>query len=238
VAAAPTVKGVLRRKASAVAIGVPVLRRLYQWERHQVRPRGYAIARDVSNRMRYGPNAPRLGERLWIDPTRVGHFLVSGSSLADSGRVEAGAYFNRLQPIGDDPILQAAEARWVNGLPWEETGEIERMERAIRERGPIKGCRTRADILERCARLDDIFRTVEREARLRPQGEVEPGTFREVGGIGMHIGPGGTPIRAANGRHRFAMVRILALPLIPVRIGVVHESALPLLKDLRRPQQA
>lgn len=102
------------------------------------------------------------------------------------------------------------------------------------EEGTIKGCRTREDILARCARLDDIFHVLERERRVRPQGELEPGTFRELGGIGMHIGKYGVPVRATNGRHRFAIARILKIPRIPVRVGLVHRTALDLLPTLRQ----
>lgn len=226
----------IRRRAANAAAAIPGLRAVHHWEQTHVRARLLAAARDRANRRRHGPLAPRFGERLWVDPMAIEQFVVAGSSLSDSGRVafdDFGA--GRAEPIEDDPILQAAIARWDQGLPWEETGEIERMERAIRRKGPIKGCRTRADILARCARLDEIFATVQREGRLRTQGEVEPGVFREVGGIGVHLGPGGVPIRAANGRHRFAMARILRLPTMPVRVGLVHHSALPAVERLRQP---
>jgi hypothetical protein len=223
----------LRRHVSAATAGVPVLRTIYQWQRSTVEPRIRAAVRDLENRARYGSDAPLFAERLWLDPLSVDHFKRSGSA-ADSARVLTGAWPRSDEwPVADDPVLGAAIARWTLGLPWEETGEIERMERAIRKKGPLKGCVTRADILRRCAALDEIFRAMQREARLRTRTEVEPGAFREFGGIGMHIGPGGRPVRGWNGRHRFAMARILRLPLIPVRIGLVHVSALPALPRLR-----
>ncbi len=178
-----------------------------------------------------------FGERLWIDPLAIEHAVVHGSSLWDSGRVAFHDFTaGRREAIDEDPVLRAAIAHWRDGLAWEESGEVQRMEEAIRHKGPIKGCRTRADILARCARLDEIFATIQREGRVRPQAELEPGVFREAGGIGVHLGPGGVPVRAANGRHRFAMARILGLRSIPVRIGLVHHSALPTLDELRRPR--
>jgi hypothetical protein len=229
-------KRTVRRHAASVAASVPGLRSLHHWEQTRVRPHLHAYLRDRANCRRHGPAAPLFGERLWIDPLAIDHAVVHGSSLWDSGRV---AYHDftagRLDAIEDDPVLRAAIAHWRDGVPWEESGEVERMEEAIRLPGPIKGCRTRADILARCSRLDEIFATIQREGRVRPQAELDPGVFREAGGIGVHIGPGGAPIRAANGRHRFAMARILRLRSIPVRIGLVHHSALPMLDDLRRP---
>jgi hypothetical protein len=193
-----------------------------------------AFARDSGNRLRFGPASPRFAEEIWIDPGEVEHADRDGR-LWDSARVVGGAWpLVRRTAIEDDAIYQAACARWIHGLPWEATGEIERMERAIARRGMVQGCRTRADVLARCQRLDALFRTIARERCVRPQSEVEPGAFRAVGGIGMHLGLDGVPIRAQNGRHRFAMARILGIPLIPVRIGIVHRTALARLEELRQ----
>jgi hypothetical protein len=221
------------RKHVATAVqSVPPVVSLYRWQRDRVGPRLHAYVHDRRNRARYGPEAPMFAERLWVDPRQVQHYLLG---IGGSGHVRLEAWPTSAQtPIEDDPILKTSIARWALGLPWEETGELERMERIIEQRGPIKGCRTRADILERCARLDEIFHMIEREGRVRPLVEIEPQTFREFGGIGMHIGEGGVPVRDVNGRHRFAMARILQISPIPVRIGVVHHSALRLLPELRR----
>lgn len=197
----------------------------------------HALVRDPWNRVRYGAHAPRFAERLWIDPREVRHFARKGVEWR-SGQVAAGAWsMDDARPIEDDPVMHASIIRWVDGRPWEETGELERMEMAIARLGEHTGCRNRADVLRRCARLDEIFRTMECEGRVRTQSEVEPGVFREFGGIGMHLGFDGTLVRAGNGRHRFAMAWILAVPRIPVRVGIVHASALPYLEELRREPQ-
>jgi hypothetical protein len=196
-------------------------------------PQLWGFGRDAWNAFRYGPGAPKFAERLWVDPRRV-RFYLKTSTMRTSARVVTGDWRTDQQnPIEDDPILKICIARWVERRPWEETGELERMERVIARNGQHGGCRTRADALARCAQLDEIFRVIREERRVRPHGELTPATYREFGGIGMHIGPAGIPIRAVNGRHRFAIARILEIPLIPVRIGMIHASALPLLSRLR-----
>jgi hypothetical protein len=193
----------------------------------------YALVRDTRNRWQFGPDAPRFAEELWLDPLQVVH-CDRGGELWDSARVVEGVWpLVRRTAVEDDPIYQAACARWLHGMPWEATGEIDRMEMAIERHGSVQGCRTRGDILARCARLDALFNTIERERRVRPQREVEPGTFRAVGGIGVHLGPDGEPIRAQNGRHRFAIARLLNIRRVPVRIGMVHRSALGRVEELR-----
>lgn len=215
------------------AKSIPGLRPFY---RSPYAPRAHAVVRDAWNRLRFGPHAPRFSERLWVDPLRVQHYNRLGL-IWQSGRVVTGDWPTAKQrTIEEDPVLRASIAHWVDGQPWEATGELERIERAMDtlEPGQLRAWSSREEILERCASLDQIFDTIQRDRRLKPQAEVEPGTFREFGGIGMHIGPGGVPIRAGNGRHRFAIARILRIPWIPVRIGLVHHSALPLLDDFRK----
>ena len=205
--------------------------------RDGVKAGAVALVRDTSNRLRYGPHAPRFCECLWINPALVRQFDLDLARRAqhNSARVVSGSWLDQnLGSMASDPILQTSIARWGKGLPWIETGEVERMEQVIAERGPIHNCRTREDILRRCAHLDEVFASVKRERRLRTQGELDDFVFREKGGIGMHIGPDGIPVRAGNGRHRFAMALILGLSLIPARVGLVHQSALATLPAYRR----
>ncbi len=49
----------------------------------------------------------------------------------------------------------------------------------------------------------------------------------------MHIGPEGRLYFSGAGSHRFAMARILQLPLIKVEIGCVHASAVQYLSEYR-----
>jgi hypothetical protein len=222
-----------RRDVEEAFKSIPGLRAFF---RSAYAPRAWALARDPWNRIRFGPDAPRFAERLWIDPLAVEHFDRRGLSW-NSGSVVTGEWSGATQrPIESDPILASSIAHWVDGVPWEETGEIERIERAMqrKRKGQLRPWTSREDVLRRYRELDEAFLSIQREGRVRTQGEVEPGAFRELGGIGMHIGPGGVPIRAGNGRHRFAIARILRIPRIPVRVGLVHRSAIALLPDLRK----
>jgi hypothetical protein len=225
----------VRRRVRHAGLALPVGRAAYRAGKEIVRPRLHALPLDIANRVTFGPGAPRFAERLYIDPRQVVWCDRHGDPFTSSARVVDGAWPPPdAAPLQSDAVLQAAIRRWHDGLPWEETGEIERMMRAIARNGPLKGCSDRRDILRRCEQLDRVFQTVESERRLQPHGAQNPATFREFGGIGMHLGPGGVLVRGGNGRHRFAMAWILGLPSIPVRVGFVHRQAVPLLTGLRR----
>jgi hypothetical protein len=197
------------------------------------RPAVWFLARDLPNCIRWGRDAPRFAELIWVDPQQVTG-VAMGAGVRSSGQVcrdwppPRGVY-----GVDDDPIYQVAVARWVDGCSWEASGEIARMEQAIAQRGSVKGLRSRADIDRRCNQLDRLFETIQRDGTLRTQRELNPRAFRELGGIGIHLGPAGIPVRAENGRHRFAIARILRLRRMPARLGLVHVSALPHLGEAR-----
>jgi hypothetical protein len=230
-----TVRKVVRRYGTLTAASLPGARALYKWKQDYVAPRLRASLQDARNRGLYGAGAPRYAERLWIDPLAV---RLYAPALHGSGTVMHGEWSMKGHAdIDNDPVLRDAIAHWTHGVPWEETEEVNRMQALIARKGPVKGCRSRADILARCAGLDALFAQIASEGRVRPRSEVERRAFREHGGIGMHIGPDGMLIRAQNGRHRFAIARVLGLPGIPVRIGRVHLSALAYVEQLRRGEE-
>jgi hypothetical protein len=188
--------------------------------------------RDRWNRLPYGPQAPRRSERLWVDPLAVQH--ATAYLPAASGRVVRRWPPAALVPIEEHLHVRFALRHWRDGVPWEDTGLYEYMAERIRVRGQQDGCRNDSDVVARCRRLDELHEQVGREVRLRTRQELDPAGFREDGGILMHLGPAWEPVVGDNGKHRLTVARLHRLPVVPVRVGVVHVDALPLLPALRR----
>jgi len=92
--------------------------------------------------------------------------------------------------------------------------------------GRFDGCETLEDVVRRYERLDEVFDQVRREGRLRTAAELG-GSFRERGGVYVHIGRHSQPVFSLRGNHRLAIARILSLSLMPAQLGVVHPEALP-----------
>jgi hypothetical protein len=208
----------------------PGVRALYQSPR-TVPVHAFLI--DTWNGVRYGPAAPRFAERLWVDTATVRTY-IPGGTVWRSARVREAWPEDRHVPVDEDPVYRSAVAHWCDGLSWEESGEIDRVMATIERFGKHAWQTTREDVLLRCAQLDEMFEVIERERRIREQSEVDPKAFRQLGGISMHVGPNGEPIRSHNGRHRFAIARILGITPIPVRVAEVHRGAIPHLDALRR----
>jgi hypothetical protein len=201
-----------------------------------------ALRIDGANRLKFGAAAPRYGERIWVNPYFCEHYIESADLRAFlrtrvrrlSGHVISAWPEALQQELGQNPKLNYCRARWLEGKSWADAGAVDFMmsKIAASPEGVSDNCRTREDVQQRFEALDDIWARVKREGHLPTRKELLPGNFREVGGIMMHIGPGGAPVFSGAGCHRFAMALILGKPF-PAQLGIVHESALAHLPDFR-----
>jgi hypothetical protein len=194
-----------------------------------------ALLTDYRNRRNFGPEAPKFAERLWVDPAQIESTGKIASSK-QSGQVIHTWPHEALSPLLDSPSIKACLQHWRDGLPWEQTGIIEQMLKAIEQNGKVDRLRTEEDVRIRYEELDRLFFETSKDMRLKTRSELVPGNFREEGGILVHIGPEGKPVFGRKGHHRLAMALCLRLQSIPVQIGVVHDSAIGELKRFRSPQ--
>lgn len=198
------------------------------------------LARDITNRVRYGTGAPRCCERIWIRASAVRHYLPEERILHGKGRdctarvIRKAQWPGEMTELDELPKIRYCIMHWKDGVPWEATGILEHMMAKIEKKGRADKCTSREDVLQRCRRLDDIFRQVAAEGVLRTQQQLGEAEFREHGGVFMHIGPDAEPIFSGHGFHRLAMAKVLDIWL-PAEVGCVHEDALARYPALRTP---
>jgi hypothetical protein len=180
--------------------------------------------RDLKAFIRYGANAPRRCERIWIDPAQC-MTVVESFSRASSGQIIGGDWDTGNNLVSDMPKIRMARLHWQDGLSWEDTGVYEYMMRRITSGGPLDGCSTLDDVKARYDKLDALFETVRREGRLRTREELGR-RRREKGGVYVHIGRNNRPVFGAGGCHRLAIAQIIGLKSIPAQLGVVHPESL------------
>jgi hypothetical protein len=190
-------------------------------------------SRDITNILRYGPTAPRYAERIWVRPKAIQHVLVGRSDYATcSGRVTRIEHPFRLTDLHGTPRMQSCFAHWVDGVPWEETKDHRVMLEAIRQGKDWAGCKSEEDLRRRYEALDDVFQQTRSSRRLKTRKELDPGAYREEGGVLVCIGSNGEPL-LYDGFHRLAIAWILALPVIPAQLGYVDERAIDTLQRYR-----
>lgn len=201
---------------------------------------------DVPNRLKFGAHAPRYAERIWVRPDHCQHYIESADFRAwcgtrvrrMSGRVISRWPESLQKPLKDNPKLNYCFAHWIDKKSWADAGAIDFMLGRIdaSAEGVSDGCRTRQDVLRRFQALDKIWAEVEEAGQLPTREHLLPGNFRELGGVMIHIGPGGAPVFSGAGCHRLAMAMTLA-KAFPAQLGCVHISALDKIPAVRLSDQ-
>lgn len=205
-----------------------------------------AFKTDQINRLRFGDQAPRYAETIWVTPTDCKRYIEAADLAAyfgDKVRRMSGRVINEWPdslelPLESHPKLGYCWAHWRDGKSWAEAGAIDFMlgRISVSPTGMTDKCRNLEDVEQRFEALDQFLSDARERGRLPTSQEWAPDNFREVGGILMHIGPGGLPVFSGAGCHRFAMALMLDAPF-PAQLGVVHVSALDKLRDMRLPSK-
>jgi hypothetical protein len=198
------------------------------------------LKKDLNNILRYGLNAPRFCETIWINPQEVEEIIYSseiqrmtGNSRHEaSGSVVEWNLTDKPAPLTNEFRYNYCIEHWKYGKPWEELGVFDYMA-TTKKYGNWSG----EQIEERFRMLDRAFEEIRNMGRLKTRKEIDPGNFREKDGILIHIGKAGQPYFGGGGFHRLAMAKVLEFDSIPACLGVIDKNALSKLKQLRSPEQ-
>ena len=202
------------------------------------------IYRRFENKVKYGLNAPVHREHIWINPADCNLYLEPSvinkmfncTSVRDtSGRVIVSAWPDSFAyPVDDFVKINYCIKHWVEGQPWEQAGAYEYMISLIKKKGEVDGCKNIKDIIKRYDNLDKIYSMVKKERKLRDAKNIDDDLHRLGGEPIIHIGPEGILYFSGAGSHRFAMARIIRLPLIEAELGCIHASAIQHLQIYRQ----
>lgn len=187
---------------------------------------GTILIRDLANILRFGLDAPRHSQTLFLDPREIRLAMLPDIlSRADTGRVIGGDWDQHIRPVNDINKIRMVKARIHDGKTWEDAGAYQIMEAHIQKHRTYDDCTTMDDVVRRYQRLDRIIDAIRTEGFLK-MAKIHKGTFRESGGVYVHIGRNGEYIFGIGGCHRLAIAQALQLKRIPVQLGVVHKEAI------------
>lgn len=195
------------------------------------------LIQDISNKLKYGPNAPKHFERIWINPQDVNYFIskeeikrVTGKSRQEaSGTVIDWDEVKNITPLEEDFRYRYAFERWRDGKTWDEIGVYEYMKNETIKYKDM----SQAELEERYRRFDELFQNIKNDGRMKCRKEIDASVFREENGILIHIGDGGKLYFGGIGFHRFSIAKVLELKTIPACIGIVAKSSIDYLNKLR-----
>ncbi|MVW76077.1 hypothetical protein [Pseudomonas xionganensis] len=174
--------------------------------------------RDLFNFCRFGFNSPRALALMFVDPRAIQ--LVQAQRLhkrKDAGRVVAGDWDRCVEPLAAMDKHRVIYQKVKQNLSWEEAGIFEIYKDT--QKYPLQ------ENIARHNKLSELIEYLRQGGKFLTRREIQPGNFREDGGVLVHVGREGELIFSGNGYHRLAIAQALELPSIPVALGVVHAEA-------------
>ena len=197
--------------------------------------RNFLRFRDIGNLLRYGENAPRYAERIWIEPYKIRYVIHNKSSFISiicSGLVtNIGKHFT-YQPFKKTHEFKSCVAHWIEGLPWESTKDYLIKLDGIKRGQFWVGCKSEEELRGRFMSLDRIFYETKQTLQLKTRKQLGSKAYREEGGMIVCIGRHGEPL-LFDGYHRLCIALILNLPTIPAQLGCVDYRAIDSLPKYR-----
>lgn len=173
-------------------------------------------------------------KHLWIDPEKI-VYKTNRNYKGGIGRrrkfigVSAGDWDAQTDKLASDPKLDGLHERFIQNKEWEETKLYTHCSNMIDKHGQHwHGCTDREDILNRCQKLDYIYKNIKQngyktQLELRHSNGVTDYVDALVNEILVDIGRNGE-ILYVTGKHRLTIAKILGLDRIPVICDHRHEK--------------
>lgn len=192
--------------------------------------------RDITNRVRYGPDAPKYCERIWISPREVSGIDGTVASREMSARVVTNwnQFFPNIGELRSERKIRSMWQRFGDGLPWEETDEFHHRVEIYMRRKAMNRSDASAALLAYYQRYEIMYDEMRSSRQMKTRAQVRGNkAFREHGGVLIHVGPDGRLVHGGHGKRRFAIAHLLDLEQIPAVLGLIHVDALGHLPRLR-----
>ncbi|MEL0609394.1 hypothetical protein [Vibrio echinoideorum] len=184
--------------------------------------------RDVLNTIKFGRNAPKSAELIWINPADVKSYTYNSPTRLPgkkTGSAINGDWDLYKRDFSKLEKYQICKQRFKYQKSWEEAGAYSHMLNLIQKLHKVDDCENESDIKQRYESIDQTYSKI-RQRGFLPRKDINRSNFRELGGIRIHIDRNGELIFGGSGCHRMSIAKVLELDLIPAQLGIVHEKAI------------
>lgn len=187
-------------------------------------PASQVYLRSKFNKLKYSTYPDPLAV-IQISPADVHTWTDRFGTYHHIGAICGGDWDVEAEPFDAHPKYKAVKRRFVDGVPWKETGIFDYMRSRIESEGSLDGCRTSSDIEDRYSEIDALYERI-RKGGYRSHRNVSSGTdFESIADeVIVNIGRNGQLVFNGTGWHRLSIAKILDIDEIPAIVGVRHEQ--------------
>jgi len=141
-----------------------------------------------------------------------------------------GTWDKYTEPLEETTLYQSMYARFVRGVPWEETKYYQIAVKKLEKKADSvwNGCETQAEVRKRAEKIDTMYQSISEQGYQFKKESAKShivGDFKVDDRLIAGIDRGGDVIRLANGRHRLIIAKLLDVP-IPATITLCHAKYL------------
>jgi len=161
----------------------------------------------------------------WVDPDKIiyctlkefNNFKYDGLVMDDEWD-RIGKKFNELD------VFIAFKEHFIDEIDWLHTQFYKNTVTAINRKIYYWGCESERDFLERCLKLDSLFKMIKNNG-YQTQEELQKGFpgINTIDEISVNIGRNGD-LLFNNGAHRLSIAKLLKLNKVPIRVTVCHKK--------------
>ena len=161
----------------------------------------------------------------WVNPDKIIYctlkefnpFKYDGLVLDDEWD-RMGKKFNELD------VFIAFKEHFIDEIDWRHTQFYKNTVSEINRKLLYWGCESERDFLERCLKLDGLFKMIKNNG-YQTQGELQKGFWgiNRIDEISVNIARNGD-LLFNNGAHRLSIAKLLKLNKVPIRVTVCHKK--------------
>lgn len=203
---------------------------IYYWNKYRIRQRIESL--------RHG-DVPHPLTIMRVSPENIKY--VSGNDpnnkWSSAGKVKGGSWDKNLKRFKELDIYKAFEARFIDGVEWENTDYYQRVTAEIANGKTKWGCSSEAEFKDRCRKLDSLYESIAEEGymsriELKEKESIantdshtltSNSVLRYYDEIAVDIGRDGE-LLFLDGRNRLSIAKIIGCEEVPVRIIVRHRK--------------
>lgn len=161
----------------------------------------------------------------WVDPDKIVYCtLKEFNPFKYDGLVLDGEWDRIEKKFNELDVFIAFKEHFVDEVAWDSTQFYKNSVSAINRKFLYWECESERDFLERCLKLDDLFKRIKNNG-YQTQGELQKGFLgiNRIDEISVNIGRNGD-LLFNNGAHRLSIAKLLKLNKVPIRVTVCHKK--------------
>jgi len=181
-----------------------------------------------------------LEEIYWVNSKKIQYYLIKKSKKLESSPIILGGNWDKSKKLFKKiDLYHSFRLRFKEGRNWDETSYYNRVLNEIYTSKNVYGCSNKQEWDQYLKKLDSIYNHIKEQSKIVKDDYINfdkwcieigaPPFFNE---ITVHVDREGQ-LLLGEGEHFLSLVKLLKVPMIPIKIKTRHKKWIDFKKELR-----